>query len=72
MIPNLDEDELLRHIKSGLEEVKLLLEGNIDIVERGKQIEHEFHQIAYHLGIKLKWKYHLIVGLSLYLRGNLY
>ena len=42
------------HIKSGLEQVKLLLEGNIDVVDRAKQIEHEFYEIASHLNIKIK------------------
>ena len=64
--------EVRQHIISGLEEVKALQDGSINIVEHTKQIEHEFYQIAYHLGIEIKWKYHLIVGLSLYSRENLY
>ena len=44
------------HIKSGLEEVKLLLEGSINVVAHAKQIEHEFYEIASHLGIEVEVK----------------
>ena len=46
--------EVRQHIISGLEEVKALQDGSINIPKHTKQIEHEFYQIAYHLGIEIK------------------
>ena len=49
--------EVLEHIKSGLEEVKSLLnDDGFNTAQFAKQIEHEFYEIAEHLGIEVEVK----------------